>query len=101
MTEKDKKLLEALSAHLNGGRVDWNDSMTEADWGGLFALTRKQHVLPMVLEAVYPCPAFQSLPEQVRTTLKQESRRRVIGQTLATQTILRLVGAMEGAGSVN
>ena len=98
MTEKDKKLLEALSAHLNGGRVDWNDPMTGADWGALFALTREQHVLPMVLEAVYPCPAFQSLPEQVRTTLKQESRRRVIGQTLATQTILRLVGAMEGAG---
>ena len=98
MTEKDKQLLEALSAHLNGERVDWDGPMNEGDWGALFELTREQHVLPMVLEAVYPCPAFQTLPERSRAAFKQESKRRVIAQTLGTQAMLRLVRAMEGAG---
>ncbi len=98
MTDNGKRLLAALSAHLKGERVDWEDAMTREDWEDFFALAREQHVLSMVLEAVYPCPAFRSLPEQTQTALRRESRRRFVGQTMANQSMLRLIGAMTETG---
>lgn len=98
MTENGARLMEALAAHLAGGHVNWSEPLSRADWEGLFALSREQHVLPMVLEGIYSCPAFGAMPEELRAAVRQEARRRVIAQTMATQAMLALFRGMEGAG---
>lgn len=98
MTQTQEKLLQALGAHLRGGHTDWEQPMSAEDWWELFEQARAQHVLPMVVEAIYPCPAFLTAPENLRAAVKGESRRRIIAQTMATQVMLTLYQAMTQAG---
>ena len=49
--------LQAVRAALKREQVDWTQEMEPQDWIALFRLADAHHILPMVYEAVYACPA--------------------------------------------
>ena len=57
-----KRLLEALKSFLEGEKVQWESGVSPEEWGTLFDLAIQHQILPMIYEAVYACPAFQSMP---------------------------------------
>lgn len=97
MMETGARLMDALRAGIRGKQVDWSDPWPEDCWQALFTLARQQHVLPLVVETVWPSPSFLALPEQLRKGIKGEVRGRIVAQTMANQALLRLFDAMTRA----
>lgn len=92
------RLMEALCACIRGRQVDWDRPLAEDEWKGLVKLAQEQHVLPMMADSVYRCPAFLAQPEEWRRTLKQTCVQPTIGQTVRSVTFLRLLRTLEQAG---
>ena len=59
MDSVTRLFLEALRAALQRERVDWELALSPYDWQRLFRLAEEHHVLPMVYEAVFRCPAAE------------------------------------------
>ena len=59
----NKLFLQALKASLQNEKVQWEQEISQADWKGLFKMAEEQHVLPMIYEAVYSCPAMKKLEQ--------------------------------------
>lgn len=57
-------LLDALSCALRGERVSWQPG-TVASWADLRRLAAAHHVLPLIAQAVWDCPAAASDPAAV------------------------------------
>lgn len=89
--------LEALKASLENRIVEWDQELTGQDWSEFFALAEKHHVLPMVYEVVYKCPAAQAFP-QMLAILKQKMIQQVMMQTMRTSSFLALYRTMNKNG---
>lgn len=93
-----RRLLEALGAFLHWERVTWED-MTSAEWDALLNLAREHHVMPMVLEAVQHCSAFQTAdPEQIGQ-MRRQVRQIAARQLAATEAFLQVYPALRQAGA--
>lgn len=89
--DRSKELfLQALNAALRGAQVDWAEALAPEDWRALFQTADEQHVLPMILEAVYRCPAAGGMDPQSLRALRQKSVRAVLLQTMQTDAFLQL-----------
>lgn len=97
MTKTQQLLLEGLRCAVRGEHTRW-DALPQEQWSDLLELSKKQKVLPLLVEAVYPSHAFAALPEQMRGELRREVRRIVVRQTMQTQSLLNLMGKLEVAG---
>ena len=53
--------LQALNASLKNEKVTWEQEMSPEEWISLFQLAETHHVLPMIFEVVYACPAAKLL----------------------------------------
>lgn len=90
--------LEALNASLHGKTVDWADEFPVGEWTELFRLTRLHSVLPLVYEAVYPCPAAQAADPAVWQPFKTQAIQTAVLQTQKTRSFLQLEQALQAAG---
>lgn len=96
LTHPQQMLLEAISANLRGERVRWGESNPSPDWETLLHLAQVQHVLPMVYEAVYDCPAAQG--ERGILPFKQGVIHQVMAQAMRTDAFLQLYGFLTEKG---
>ena len=99
MNDAIKQLfLEALNASLHGERVRWENPLDVKDWAALFQLAQEHQVLPMIFEAVYACPAAQSVDARLMQLAKRQTMQSVMMQAMKTGELLALVKHLRAAG---
>lgn len=90
--------LETLGASLRGERVQWETPLDAQDWAALFQLAQAHHVLPMIFEAVYACPAAKGADAQLMQLVKRQTMKSVMMQAMKTGELLALVKHLKAAG---
>lgn len=90
MRQQEQLFLEALKAALCNTAVQWEGELSEAEWTALFRLAEEHHVLPLVFEAVYACPAARNANSDLMLRCRQQTVRQVMGQAVRTDEFLRL-----------
>lgn len=94
----NEKMLEALCCFLKGVKVTWEDGMTAEDWRDLFRLSRHHQILPMILDSVYGCRAFETFPPQDVQAVKSQVIRQVMIQSRKTEEFLSVYNKLLKAG---
>ena len=89
--------LQAVRAALKREQVDWTQEMEPQDWIALFRLADAHHILPMVYEAVYACPAAGKV-QSLLIPFKKRTRQSVMLQTIKTTAFLQLYQHLRKAG---
>ena len=100
MNKTETLFLEALRASLLDTCVDWSDdkTLTPDDWTALFSMADAHHVLPMIYEAVYKCPAAECAAPVLMTSYRQRMTGIVVMQSMRTEEFLRLFTHLENQG---
>ena len=88
--------IEALRAGIRGKKVNWEQVPAEV-WQELTDLAWRQHVLPVIVGAVYDCPAFNALPQEQQKEIKKAAIRISASQTVRTALFLQLYDGMAQA----
>ncbi len=97
MAATQQFFLQALCAALQGQSVTWQAGTLEPrQWTGLFQLAQSHHVLPLIFEAVYACPAAQNAPELPQ--IRQQAVHTVLLQAAKTDEFLRLQRHLQAQG---
>ena len=94
----DNLFLQALKAFLQQEQVTWNTELQSQEWHELFRTAGKHHVLPMIYEAVYRCPAAQQADLQLFLCYKQQTVREVMLQTMRTNEFYGLSQHLRDSG---
>ena len=98
MDVKRELLLPVLKAALKNEKVSWEKELTSQVWIELFQIAGKHKVLPMIYEAVYGCPAARNIEPQIWLSVKQQTKRAVMLQTMKTSDFLGMFEHLQEAG---
>lgn len=90
MNKVSSLFLEALHASLENKSVQWNMELTTSEWITLFQMAEAHHVLPMIFEAVFRCPAAAQADAQLFIPYKKKTRQLVTMQILKTAEFLSM-----------
>lgn len=90
--------LEAVRASLDDQKVQWDVDIALQDWLALFHMAEIHHMLPMIYEAVYTCPAAGRLPSSFLLPFKQKVIHQVLLQTRKTGEFLALLQYLQNVG---
>jgi hypothetical protein len=82
--------LEAMNAAMQNQTVNWGDSVSPEDMAALLDLAQEHHVLPMIFEAVYACPAAAAMDGTHFMQAKRSTVHSVMTQALKTEEFLAL-----------
>ncbi len=97
MTTVHQRFLEAVRAFLKQETVHWEQVSSE-EWEELLRLAAAHQVLPMVVEAVFNCPAFGTAPPPLVQQVRLQIRTAVVHQMTATSEFLGVYAALLKAG---
>ena len=98
MDTKRNVFLPALKAALKNEKVTWSEDLSSQDWITLFHIASVHHVLPMIYEAVYDCPAARNADPQIFARAKQQTIHSVMLQTMKTNEFLNLFRHLRQSG---
>lgn len=84
MTKIELRFLEALKASLRKEQVNWEEPMPVSDWLLLFRMAEVHHILPLIYEAVFRCPAALMLEDGVLAPFHEKTKRYVYTQVMKT-----------------
>lgn len=98
MDVKRELFLPALKAALENKKVTWEEEITPQEWRELFSVAGTHHVLPMVYEAVYSCPAARDGDAGFFLPFRKQTIRAVSMQTMKTSEFLSLFSYLRDAG---
>lgn len=90
--------LQALKASLLNSSVDWNDNIDSKDWLDLFQLAEQHHILPLIFETVYSCPATKQMDPPLFMAFKRKTVQMVTMQAMKTNEFLHLFATLKKAG---
>lgn len=93
LTPAEKMLLQAIRSALRGEQAAWSREIPTERWAEMLDLAAAHKLLPMVYEAVYDCPAADTMPECRQTVLRQ-----VTVQTVRSQEAMQLYRTMTDQG---
>lgn len=82
--------LEAMQAALEDRQVDWDTGVTPEQMHQLMELAQAHHVLPMIFEAVYDCPAAAAMDGVLFMYCKRSTVQSVMTQAMKTEDFLAL-----------
>lgn len=82
--------LEALRASLKNEKVNWETPMPEKDWCKLFRIAESHHVLPLIYEAVFRCPAANLLETSFLVHFQEKVKLYVFIQMMKTNEFYML-----------
>ena len=82
--------LEALRAALENRQVDWDAGVSPEQMYQLTELANQHHVLPLIFEAVYSCPATTAMDGVVFMQCKRATVQSVMSQAMKTEDFLAL-----------
>ena len=91
-------LLQALKASLENNSVQWEMKLQSQDWLDLFKMAEQHHILPMIYEAVFRCPAAQDAGQQIFAHYKINTLQTVMLQTIKTAEFLSLFANLKASG---
>lgn len=95
MNLQTELFLPALKAALKNEKVTWDMDLSPQDFLDLFHLASIHHVLPMIYEAVYDCPAARRLDTGIFAGVKQQMLLMVTTQMVKTAEFLKLFAFLE------
>ncbi|MCD8022697.1 MAG: nucleotidyltransferase family protein [Lachnospiraceae bacterium] len=90
MEETYSLLLQALKAALKGEKTAWKDEIPARGWAGLFELAERQHILPLVYDAVYDTVAARGADPKMMAVYRQRTIQTVMMQTRKTEDFTAL-----------
>lgn len=90
--------LQAMKASLENKKVNWETALEDQEWLALFQLAEAHHVLPLIYDAVYCCPAAQNSEGELFAPFKKRTVQMVMLQTQKTSEFLRLYEKLRAAG---
>lgn len=99
MKNTDQLFLQALAAALKNEKVSWELPLPPEDWQALFQTAQAHHVLPLIYEAVYSCPAAMAAPMQLLLPYKRSTMQMVMLQAARTREALALLQHLQTAGA--
>lgn len=82
--------LEAVGAALENRQVHWNTDVTPEQMAQVLFLAEQHHVLPLVFEAVYNCPAATYMDGVLFMQCKRSTVQSVTVQAIKTEDFLEL-----------
>ena len=82
--------LEAMKAAMEDRTVNWGGEVTPEDMDALVMLAQEHHVLPMIFEAVYACPAAAAMDGTLFMQARRSTVQSVMTQALKTEEFLAL-----------
>ena len=98
MERTERLFLEAMEASLRDGFVDWDRQVSAEELKAVLKLAQMHHVLPMIFEAVYGCPAAKQLPPELVAECRHATLHAVMGQTVKTEEFLELYTGLRSRG---
>lgn len=85
-----KLFLEAMRAALENRQVNWSADVSPEQMSMLMELADQHHVLPLIFEAIYACPAATAMDGVVFMKCKRSTVHSVMVQTMKTEDFLAL-----------
>ena len=98
ITKTERLFLQAVSAAIRDQKVYWRGGVSAGEWQELFTLALRHKLFPVVLEAVYDCGAFHTLPQKERKLYQKQAAMQALVQTICTQDYGNLLHYLEGEG---
>lgn len=95
LTRTEQMLIQAIKAALCGDQVDWSDASAQ-ELDALMRLSLQHKLQPMVLQAVYACPAVKDWAALGEN--RQRAKAQVMAQAAKTAEFLSLYQAFSDAG---
>ncbi len=93
-----RRFLEAMGAAVKNEQVCWQaGEVTGEQWQELFHMAQVHRVMPMLVQAVFRCPAAQAAPE-LMSRYRMLSRQQIALQTRNSARLLPVLEALQGAG---
>ncbi len=94
----ETRFLEALCASLEGRTLQWNTAISEQQWQQFYHQAEIQNILPLIFEAVYSCPAKQSISQEQQKLYRRKTMQDVMLQTIRTEKFMEIEAALRKAG---
>ena len=82
--------LEAMKAAMQDRTVNWGSEVPPEEMNTLMDLAQEHHVLPMIFEAVYACPAAAAMDGTLFMQARRSTVHSVMTQALKTEEFLEL-----------
>lgn len=98
MERQERLFLEAMKAALEDRPVDWDRQVTAEELQQVLALAQMHHVLPMIFEAVYSCPAAAALEPRLVEECRKTTLQSVMVQAIKTEEFLELYEGLRSRG---
>lgn len=98
MNSQSKLLLQALSAALENGKVDWDESVSQEELVAVLELAESHRMLPMIFQAVYDSPCARSADPAVLRHYRLCAMQMVVLQTRKSAAFPALLSALREAG---
>ncbi len=98
MDVKNARFMEALKASLENRKVAWEAELSRQEWMELFQLAQAHHVLPMIYEAVYACPAAHRADADLFAAYRGQVMQAIRVQIMKTSEFLEMLRHLDEAG---
>ena len=98
MERQERLFLEAMKAALEDRPVEWDRQVTAEELKQVLELAQMHHVLPMIFESVYSCPAAAALDPGLVEECRKATLHAVMGQAIKTEEFLELYGSLRSRG---
>ena len=98
MERYERLFLEAMKAAMQDLTVAWDTDVDVQELKQVLTLAQTHHVLPMIFEAVYSCPAAKALEPELVAECKKATLQAVMAQTVKTQEFLELYEDLRSRG---
>ena len=98
MERSEVLFLEAMKASLEDRSVTWDHQVSAEELEQVLVLAQMHHVLPMIFEAIYSCPAAAALEPETEAECRRDSLRTVMGQAVKTDEFLELYSSLSSRG---
>ena len=98
MDVKNARFMEALKASLENRKVAWEAPLSRQEWMELFQLAKMHHVLPMIYEAVYACPAARLADAGLLSAYRGQVMRAVQVQIMKSSQFMQMLFHLDSAG---
>lgn len=98
MEHQERLFLEAMKAALQDRSVEWDTQVSAETLKQVLELAQMHHVLPMIFEAIYSCPAAAALSPDLVAECRKATLHAVMHQAVKTEELFELYAALQQAG---
>ena len=82
--------LEAMRCALEDRQVNWTADVSPEQMSQVLSLAEQHHVLPLIFEAIYSCPAATNMDGVLFMQCKRSTVQAVMVQAMKTEEFLTL-----------